>query len=89
MTVAIPESSMRLLAAVLANPGLCLSHAARHADLTKEQAHERARALVRDKLLTRTGKPRKPAFTLTPKARKIVAAYAKTAKRCPACGATE
>ena len=48
-----------------------------------------AKSLVRDKLLTRTGKPRKPAFTLTPKARKIVAAYAKTAKRCPACGATE
>lgn len=88
MTVALPESSLRLLAAILAHPGLCLSHAGRHAGLSKEQAHERARALVRDKLLARTGKPRKPAFALTPKGKRVVSQLTRTAKRCPACGAT-
>lgn len=83
---ALPQSSIRLLAAIHANPGLNLTHAGATVGLAKEQSHERARALVRDGLLLRRGEPRRPVFTLTKKAVALVHSAAKAARRCPACG---
>lgn len=82
----LTETSIRLLASVLAHPGLCLTHAAAHANIAKPSAHERARALVRDKLLTRSGPARKPVYSLTPAAIRIVRAHTKAAAVCPVCG---